>query len=67
MVLAVSVSAENVVTVTGPKGELELRQVDPEITVSSGMMGFLRVERPTEQKRHKALHGLYQFARQQHG
>lgn len=55
--VTISVSAENVVTVKGPKGELEQR-LDGEITVSQDN-GILTVERPTDQKRHKALHGLY--------
>lgn len=55
--VTVSVSAENVVTVTGAKGELS-QEVNPEIKVSVNE-GVVSVERPTEQKRHKALHGLY--------
>jgi large subunit ribosomal protein L6 len=55
--VTISVSAENVVTVKGPKGELNQR-LDGDITVSQDN-GILTVERPTEQKRHKALHGLY--------
>lgn len=51
------VSASNVVTVKGPKGTLE-RQVDPDITVEEDN-GSIVVKRPTDQKRHKALHGLY--------
>lgn len=53
----VSVSAENVVTVKGPKGSLT-QAVDPDIAVAVEE-GQLVVTRPTEQKRHKALHGLY--------
>ncbi len=52
-----SVSAENVVTVKGPKGELT-QLVDAEIEVVQEE-GSILVKRPTEQKRHKALHGLY--------
>ncbi|MBO3700078.1 50S ribosomal protein L6 [Roseivirga sp. E12] len=55
--VTVEVSAENVVTVKGPKGELT-QEVNPEIKVSVNE-GVVKVERPTEQKRHKALHGLY--------
>ncbi|MEO9483532.1 MAG: 50S ribosomal protein L6 [Ekhidna sp.] len=47
----------NVVNVKGPKGELT-QQVDPDITCKVED-GVLTVERPTEQKRHKSLHGLY--------
>lgn len=45
------------VTVKGPKGELT-QAIDPDfkVTVQEGM---LSVERPTDQKRHKSLHGLY--------
>lgn len=54
----VSVSVEsNVVTVKGPKGTLT-QDIDPDMSVVVED-GILRVERPTEQKRHKALHGLY--------
>lgn len=54
----VSVTVEkNVVTVKGPKGQLS-QDVDPDMSVV--VEGAeLRVERPTEQKRHKAMHGLY--------
>jgi large subunit ribosomal protein L6 len=55
--VTITVSAENVVTVKGPKGEL-FQHLDGDITVSQED-GILTVERPTEQKRHKALHGLY--------
>jgi large subunit ribosomal protein L6 len=53
----VNISDKNVVTVKGPKGELK-RTIDPAITVKSDA-GVVTLERPTEQKRHKALHGLY--------
>ena len=53
----VTVSPENVVTVKGPKGELA-QAIDADITVSIED-GKLLVQRPTDQKRHKALHGLY--------
>mgnify|MGYP005997878755 FL=1 len=53
-----SFSKENsTVTVKGPKGELS-QYVDPEFSFNEEE-GMLSVERPTEQKRHKALHGLY--------
>ena len=48
---------KNNITVKGPKGELK-RTIDPEITVEVDN-GVVTVSRPTEQKRHKALHGLY--------
>jgi len=53
----VSVASDNTVTVKGPKGSLS-QKIDPDIKVKIED-GTLTVERPTEQKRHKALHGLY--------
>jgi large subunit ribosomal protein L6 len=48
---------KNNVSVKGPKGTLS-RTIDPDITVE--IEGAeMSVVRPTEQKRHKALHGLY--------
>jgi large subunit ribosomal protein L6 len=53
----IEVSAKNVVTVKGPKGELSQEvNSDIKIKIEEGTVAF---ERPTEQKRHKALHGLY--------
>ena len=53
----ISVSDKNLVTVKGPKGTLT-QQIDRDITVKVED-GKILVERPTDQKRHKALHGLY--------
>ncbi|HAK00041.1 MAG TPA: 50S ribosomal protein L6 [Bacteroidales bacterium] len=53
----VNVSENNIVTVSGPKGELK-QPVNSDITIRIDA-GTLYVERPTDQKRHKALHGLY--------
>lgn len=53
----VSVSAGNEVVVKGPKGTLS-EVLDRDITVEV-KDGQVLVQRPTEQKRHKALHGLY--------
>lgn len=53
----VSVASDNTVTVKGPKGSLS-QKVDPDIAVKIEE-GTLVVERPTEQKRHRAMHGLY--------
>ncbi len=53
----VNVADNNVVTVKGAKGELT-ETVDPNITVKVEE-GVLTVERHTEQKDHKAKHGLY--------
>ncbi len=55
--VSVSVDAENVVTVKGPKGSLS-QAIDRDITVSLED-NTVKVTRPTEQKRHKAMHGLY--------
>lgn len=55
--ITVEVNHSNLVTVKGPKGTL-YQQVDPDIGVDI-KDGILSVSRPTEQKRHKALHGLY--------
>jgi|TARA_B110000483_G_scaffold46519_2_gene58073 large subunit ribosomal protein L6 len=46
-----------IVTVKGKKGELK-QAIDKDMSVKIEG-GFLTLERPTEQKRHKALHGLY--------
>lgn len=53
----VNVADNNVVTVKGPKGTLT-EKVDRGIIVKVED-GKIVLERPTEQKRHKALHGLY--------
>lgn len=55
--VTVDISDDNMVTVKGPKGELQ-QQVDPDIEVNLED-GALNFKRPTEQKRHKAIHGLY--------
>ena len=55
--VTITVSKDNVVSVKGPKGELT-QTVDSDITVSQED-GILSVQRPSEQKKHKALHGLY--------
>lgn len=55
--VTVEVNQSNLVTVKGPKGTLT-QQVDPDIKVNIED-GVLTVVRPTEQKRHKAMHGLY--------
>jgi len=55
--VTVSVGKDNVVTVKGPKGELK-QDIDRDITVEvkDGQVTFTR---PTDQIRHRALHGLY--------
>ena len=49
--------AKNVVNVKGPKGNLS-RTIDSDITVAV-KDGEVILSRPSEQKRHKAMHGLY--------
>lgn len=53
----IEVDESNLVTVKGPKGSLT-QQVDPDLSIKIEE-GTLSVSRPTEQKRHKAMHGLY--------
>ncbi len=55
--VTVTVSASNLVTVKGPKGSIS-QEINPEMIIKVEDSTLL-VERPTEQKRHKALHGLY--------
>jgi len=54
--VTIDISKGNMVTVKGPKGELK-QQVDPDLTLNIED-GTLTVARPTEQKRHKSMHGL---------
>jgi large subunit ribosomal protein L6 len=49
--------ANHKVSVKGPKGELH-QAIDPDFKIKLEE-GNISVERPTEQKRHKAMHGLY--------
>lgn len=55
--VTVSVNKENVVTVKGPRGELK-QAIDRDITVEV-KDGKITFARPTDQIRHRALHGLY--------
>jgi len=55
--VTVTVSAANELTVKGPLGTLK-QNIDRDIKVSVAD-GQLLVERPTDQIRHRALHGLY--------
>ena len=55
--VTITVADDNNVTVKGPLGELS-QKVDPEMIVKIEE-GTLYVERPSEQKKHKAMHGLY--------
>lgn len=52
-----SVASDNTVTVKGPKGSLS-QKVDPDISLSVED-GKVVLTRPTDQKRHRAMHGLY--------
>ncbi len=55
--VTLSVNSENVVTVKGPKGELkEAIDRDIKVEIKDGEMTFVR---PTDQIRHRAMHGLY--------
>ncbi|HZK09394.1 MAG TPA: 50S ribosomal protein L6 [Bacteroidales bacterium] len=53
----VEITDNNLVTVSGKLGTLH-QKVDPDIIVGVED-GNIVLQRPTEQKRHKALHGLY--------
>jgi len=55
--VTVTVGADNVVTVKGPKGELK-QEVDPDIKVEV-KDDKVELVRPTDQIRHRAMHGLY--------
>lgn len=55
--VTINVANGNIVTVKGPKGELK-QEIDRDITIES-VDGQVNITRPTEQIRHKALHGLY--------
>jgi large subunit ribosomal protein L6 len=55
--ITVSVGADNVITVKGPKGELK-QSIDRDIKVEV-KDNHIHISRPTDQIRHRALHGLY--------
>lgn len=55
--VTITVGSDNVVTVKGPKGELK-QTVDSDIIIEV-KEGVVEVKRPTEQIRHRAMHGLY--------
>ncbi len=54
--VTVTVDDENIITVDGPKGTLT-EQIDPDLTIEVEG-GEVIVDRPTDQKRHRSLHGL---------
>lgn len=53
----IDVSKGNLVTVKGPKGQLT-QQVDHDLSFERED-GALTIKRPTDQKRHRSIHGLY--------
>ncbi len=55
--VTVSVSTNNIITVKGPKGELS-QTVDSDMIIEASATEVL-IKRPTEQIRHRAMHGLY--------
>ncbi len=55
--VSIDISDNNIVTVKGPKGELK-QKLTGDITVEVEE-GLVQLKRPSEQKKHKALHGLY--------
>jgi len=54
--VSVTVEKGNYVTVKGPKGEIK-QQINPDMTIEVNDTEVV-LTRPSEQKRHKALHGL---------
>lgn len=54
--IEINISDNNLVEVKGPKGLLT-EQIDPDMAVKIED-GVLTVDRPTESKKHKSLHGL---------
>lgn len=55
--VSISVGSDNVVTVKGPKGQLT-QEVDRDIIIDINN-NIVEVKRPTDQIRHRAMHGLY--------
>ena len=55
--VVVTVSKDNIVTVKGTKGEL-FQKINNDIKVKISE-NIIEITRPTDQKRHKAMHGLY--------
>jgi large subunit ribosomal protein L6 len=55
--VTITVNNDNVLTVKGPKGELkQVVDRDIKVEIKDGLVNFTR---PTDQIRHRALHGLY--------
>ena len=55
--VTVTIADDNTVTVKGPKGELS-QKVNKDMTVRMED-GHILVERPSDAKQHRAIHGLY--------
>jgi large subunit ribosomal protein L6 len=55
--VTITVNPSNLVSVKGPKGELK-QQVDVDLKIDVAD-GIINVSRPTDQKRHRSMHGLY--------
>src|SRR5213592_2969990 len=55
--VTINVGKDNIITVKGPKGELK-ETVDRDISVEE-KDGVVNISRPTDQIRHRAMHGLY--------
>ncbi len=55
--ITVTVGSDNIVTVKGPKGELK-QAIDRDIKIEV-KDNQIEISRPTDQIRHRALHGLY--------
>ncbi|MCF1714721.1 50S ribosomal protein L6 [Flavihumibacter sp. RY-1] len=55
--VTITVGKDNVITVKGPKGELK-QAIDRDINVEV-VGNEVLIKRPTDQIRHRALHGLY--------
>jgi len=55
--ITINVNADNLVSVKGPKGELTL-DMDKDLKLKMDE-GVATLERPSDQKKHKAAHGLY--------
>jgi large subunit ribosomal protein L6 len=55
--VTINIGADNVVSVKGPLGELS-QSIDPDITVKVEGDEITLI-RPTDQKRHRSMHGLY--------
>ena len=55
--VTVTIADDNTVTVKGPKGELS-QKVNKDMTVRMED-GHILVERPSDAKQHRAMHGLY--------